>query len=432
MADSSGMMNRRRVVVTGLGAVSPLGNDAASTWRGFAAGVCGVGNITRFDTAAVPAKIAAEVKNFDPAEYISRKEARRLSRFILYALASARQAQADAALDMAVEDPTRIGVEIGSALGGLPIIEAQSVTLHQKGYRRINPTLIPATLVNMAASFSSIDLHVLGPVSAPVAACATGIVAIGQAMRRIQWGEADVMFAGAADSAITPIAVLGFHRLGALTARNDTPERAITPFDAKRDGTVLGEGAAVLVLESLSHAQTRGAKILAEVTGYATTADAFHVAAPAPDADGATRAIVGAMRDADISPAEIGYIAAHGTGTPLNDAAETRAIKRACGDAAANIPISSQKSMVGHTLGAAGALASLAAVQVLQTGTIPPTIGLHTPDPDCDLDYVPNVARQGDVQYAMANAFGFGGQNAVIIFKKWQPPDSFEKQEKIE
>ncbi len=419
MAENNGTMNRRRVVVTGLGAISPLGNDAASTWRGFAAGVCGIERITRFDTAEFPTKIAAEVRNFDPTEYISRKESRRLSRFILYALASARQALANAGLKMTAEDATRIGVEIGSALGGLPVIETQSVTLHEKGYRRINPTLIPATLANMAASFCSIDLHVLGPVSAPVGACASGIIAIGQAMRRIQWGEADVMFAGAADSAITPIAVLGFHRLGALTARNDTPERAITPFDASRDGTVLGEGAAVLVLESLAHAQARGAKILAEVAGYATTSDAFHVAAPDPSADGATRAMVNALRDADISPAEIGYIAAHGTGTPLNDVAETLAIKRAFGDAAAGIPVSSQKSMVGHTLGAAGALASLAVVNVLQKGVIPPTIGLENPDPDCDLDYVPNVARRGDVRVAMANAFGFGGQNASVIFKKW-------------
>ncbi len=418
MAENDGVP-RRRVVVTGLGAISPLGNDAAATWRGFAAGVCGVERITRFDTADVPAKIAAEVKNFDPTEIVSRKEARRLSRFILYALASARQALADAALDMAAEDPTRIGVEIGSALGGLPLIETQSVTLHEKGYRRINPTLIPATLANMAASYVSIDLHALGAVSAPAAACASGIIAIGQAMRRIQWGETDVMFAGAADSAITPIAVLGFYRLGALTARNDTPERAITPFDADRDGTVLGEGAAVLVLESLAHARARGAKILAEVVGYATTADAFHTAAPDPTADGATRAMVGALRDAGMTPAEIGYIAAHGTGTPLNDAAETRAIKRAFGAAAARIPVSSQKSMVGHTLGAAGALASLAAVNVLQTGIIPPTIGLHTPDPACDLDYVPNVARRAAVSAVMANAFGFGGQNASIIFKKW-------------
>jgi len=409
----------QRVVVTGMGAVSPLGNDVPSTWDGLVRGVCGVDAITHFDTADFPTKIAAEVKNFDPTHYTSKKNARRLSHFILMALASAKQAADDAALDTAMEDPTRVGAEIGSALGGLPTIETQSVILHRDGYRKLNPTLIPSTLVNMAACFSGINFNILGPTSAPVAACATGIVAIGEAARRIMLGDVDVMFAGAADSAINPLAVLGFHRLGALTARNDTPERAITPFDASRDGTVLGEGAAVLILESLAHAQARGARILAEVVGYAITADAYHISAPAPDAMGATRCMQNAIRSAGISPADVGYIAAHGTGTPLNDSSETTAIKKVFGAAAQNVLISSQKSMLGHTLGAAGALASVAVIKTLEIGIVSPTIGLETPDPACDLDYVPNVARRADVRFGMANAFGFGGQNASIIFKKW-------------
>ncbi len=412
-------MKMQRVVVTGMGAVSPLGNDVPATWDGLVRGRCGVGYISQFDTTDFPTKIAAEVRDFDPTRYTGRKNTRRMSRFILMALASAVQAADDAALDMAAEDPTRVGVEIGSALGGLPTIEAQSVILHRDGYRKLNPTLIPSTLVNMGACFTGINFNILGPTSSPVAACATGIVAIGEAARRIMLGDVDMMFAGAADSTINPLAVLGFQRLGALTARNDTPERAITPFDASRDGTVLGEGAAVLILESLAHAQARGARILAEVVGYAITADAFHISAPAPDATGATRVMQNAIRSAGISPADVGYIAAHGTGTPLNDTSESAAIKKALGAAAGKVLVSSQKSMMGHTLGAAGALASVAVIKTLETGIVTPTIGLETPDPACDLDYVPNVARRADVRFGMANAFGFGGQNASIIFKKW-------------
>ncbi len=410
---------QKRVVVTGIGAVTPVGNDAPTTWQNLIDGVCGVDRITQFDVAELPTKIAAEVKNFDPTEYMSRKDARRLSRFVHFALTSAKQAATDATLDFSVEDPTRIGVEIGSALGGVPIIESQSVVLHTKGFRRINPILIPASLSNMGACFTSIEMNILGPVNTPVAACATGIVSVGEAMRRIIWGDADVIFAGGADSTVNPLAVMGFHRLGALTARNDTPHRALTPFDAERDGTVIGEGAAVLVLESLEHAQNRGARILAEVTSYALTADAYHVAAPLMSGDGAARAMSGALKSASLSPQQIDFVVAHATGTPLNDAAETTALKTAFGDRAYDIPISGIKGMTGHMMGAAGAVSCLTAVKAIETGVVPPTVGLETPDPDCDLDYVPKLARRVNVRVAMANAFGFGGQNASIIFRKW-------------
>jgi len=410
---------RKRVVITGMGAVTPLGNDLASTWQGLRDGVCGVERITAFDELDLPVKIAATVKGFDPDPYMSRKDSRRLAKFIQYGLASARQAVEAAGLDLAAEDPTRIGAEMSSALGGLPIIEEQSVVLHTKGYKRLNPTLIPATLINMAACFLSIDMHILGPVSAPVAACATGIAAVGEAMRRIVWGDADVMLAGAAESAVNPLALAGFSRLGALTRRDDTPKQAITPFDAGRDGTVIGEGAAVLVLESLEHAQARGAAILAEVVGYALSADAYHIAAPAPEGTGAARVMNGALQDANLQPAQISYIVAHGTGTPLNDASETQAVKATFGEAAYDIPLSSIKSMTGHMLGAAGALSVVAMVEAMRHSLLPPTIGLTHPDPDCDLDYVPTQVRPAQVEYAMANAFGFGGQNAGIVLKKW-------------
>lgn len=411
--------NRTRVVVTGMGAVTPLGNDLSSTWAGLVAGRCGVERITAFNPADLPVKIAGEVKNFDPTVYMDKKEARRLGSFIQYAVAAAHQAVGQAGLNLAQEDPTRIGLEISSALGGLTTIEDQSVLLSQQGYKRVHPTLIPATLINMASCFIGIDLNIQGPAHSSVTACATGISSLGEAMRRIVWGDAEVMLAGATESAITPLAFAGFSRLGALSARNNTPHRAITPFDLHRDGTVLGEGAAVMVLESLAHAQARGAIILAEVAGYAMTSDAYHLAAPEPDGKGATRVMVNALRDARLTAGQIDYITAHGTGTPLNDTAETKALKAAFGEQAYGIPVSALKSMTGHMLGAAGALSAVAIVQAMGAGIVPPTIGIETPDPDCDLDYVPDRARAKAVTYGMANAFGFGGQNACIIFKKW-------------
>lgn len=411
--------DRTRVVVTGMGVVTPLGNDLSSTWAGLVAGRCGIERISAFNTADLPVKIAGEVKDFDPTLYMDKKEARRLGSFIQYATAATYQAIEQAGLNPAHEDPTRVGLEMSSALGGLTTIEEQSVLLARQGYKRVHPTLIPATLINMVPCFIGIDLHIQGPTHSSVTACATGITSLGEAMRRIVWGDAEVMLAGATESAITPLAIAGFSRLGALSARNDTPHRAITPFDLHRDGTVLGEGAAVMVLESLAHAQARGAAILAEVVGYAITADAYHIAAPEPDGKGAARVMANALRDAHLQAGQIDYIAAHGTGTPLNDAAETRAIKAVFGEPAYRIPVSALKSMTGHMLGGAGALSAVAIVQAMIEGIIPPTTGLETPDPDCDLDYVPAQARVQAVTYGMANAFGFGGQNASIIFKKW-------------
>ena len=411
--------HRKRVVVTGLGAITPIGNDMPTTWANMMNGVSGVERITSFDTADIPVKIAGSVKDFDPTAYMSRKDARRLGPFIQYAVATAHQAVWDAGLDMSEEDPTRVGLEVSTALGGMPVVEEQSVVLKERGYKSVNPTLIPASLINMAACFVSIDLNVQGPIHSSVSACATGITSIGEAMRRIIWGEVDVMLAGATESTVMPLAVAGFARLGALSTRNETPQRAITPFDASRDGTVIGEGGAMLVLESLEHAQARGAKILAEVVGYALTGDAHHIAAPAPDGSGATRAMRNALSDAHLDPAEVDYIVAHGTGTPLNDASETKAIKAVYNEDAYDIPISSIKSMTGHMLGAAGAVSAVTIVKAMHEGQVPPTIGLLEPDPDCDLDYVPNEARPLTVDVAMANAFGFGGQNGSIVFKKW-------------
>lgn len=418
--NGNGQFNRSRVVVTGAGAVTPLGNDLDSTWDNMMDGVCGVETITKFDVEDMPVKIAGAVKDFDPSPYLSRKDARRLGPFIQYAMATAKQAVAQSGLDLSQEDPTRIGLEVSSALGGLTTIEEQSVLLAEKGYKSVNPTLIPATLINMAACFIGIDLNLQGPTNSAVSACATGLTSIGEAMRRIVWGEVDVMLAGATESTITPLAVVGFARLGALSTRNNTPHRAITPFDASRDGTVIGEGAGMVVLESLEHAQARGANILAEVVGYAMTGDAHHIAAPAPDGRGASRAMGNALKDAGLAGSEIDYIAAHGTGTPLNDASETKAVKAVFGETAYDTPISSIKSMTGHMLGAAGAASAVVIMKAIQAGKIPPTIGLLEPDPACDLDYVPNEAREADVTYAMANAFGFGGQNASVIFKKWE------------
>lgn len=411
--------DKTRVVVTGMGAVTPLGNDLPSTWAGLVAGRCGVERITAFNPADLPVKIAGEVKNFDPTLYMDKKEARRLGSFIQYATAATYQAIEQAGLNLADEDPARVGLEMSSALGGLTTIEEQSVLLAQQGYKRVHPTLIPATLINMVPCFIGIDLHIQGPTHSSVTACATGISSLGEAMRRIVWGDAEVMLAGATESAITPLAFAGFSRLGALSARNDTPHQAITPFDLHRDGTVLGEGAAVMVLESLAHAQARSATILAEIVGYATNADAYHLAAPEPDGKGAARVMVNALRDAGLQAGQIDYIVAHGTGTPLNDTAETRAIKAVFGQQAYRIPVSALKSMTGHMLGGAGALSAVAIVQAMIKGIIPPTTGLETPDPDCDLDYVPAQARAQAVTYGMTNAFGFGGQNASIIFKKW-------------
>ncbi|MFQ5614213.1 MAG: beta-ketoacyl-ACP synthase II [Anaerolineae bacterium] len=411
---------RPRVVITGMGAISSLGNNLASTWQGLVEGRCGVGPITAFDASRYLTRIAAEVKDFDARDYMDRRDARRTSAFIHYALAAAREALAAADLDLDREDKTRVGLEIGSALGGVQVTEEGRLLLEQRGPRAINPTLLPAVLINMAPCYLAIHFGIQGPASSTVTACTTGISAIGEAMRRVAWGDADVMIAGGSESIITPLAIASFSRLGALSTRNDTPERAITPFDAERDGTVLGEGAAVVVLESLDHALGRGAKILAEVVGYALTVDAYHLAKPDPGGLAAARAMTQALREAGLTAASLDYIAAHGTGTILNDAAETTALKAALGQRAYHIPVSSVKSMTGHMLGASGAMSVVSIVQAMQTGWLPPTAGYERPDPACDLDYVPNQARKLDVSVGMANSSGFGGQNASLVLKRWE------------
>lgn len=409
-----------RVVITGMGAITPLGLSVDDFWQGVTAGKSGVGPITQFDASGHVVRIAAEVKGFDPLDYLDRREARRMARFTQFAMAATRQAMDDAGLDMAKEDPRRVGLEIGSAVGGMSIIEEQAQLLQRRGPRRVKPTFVPTVLANMAPCHIAILLGIKGPTNAPVAACTTGIIAIGEAMRRLQRGDVEGMIAGGTEWATTPLGVAAFGRIGALSRRNDEPERACRPFDAERDGTVMGEGAAIVVLETLEHARRRGAEILAEVIGYGLSEDAYHIAAPDPTGDGAAWAMSLALEDAGMTPGEVSYICPHGTGTLLNDISETKAIKTAFGEDAYRIPISSIKSMVGHMLGAAGGISVIATVKAIQDSLVPPTINLETPDPECDLDYVPSVARTVQVDAAMANALGFGGQNASLLVRRFE------------
>jgi 3-oxoacyl-[acyl-carrier-protein] synthase II len=421
--EGDSMVNSRgkdsRVVITGMGAITPIGLNVADFWQGITAGQSGVRSITQFDASQHPTQIAASVEGFDLTGYVDQREAKRMARFTHFALAATQQALQDAELDLTKEDRTRVGLEIGSAIGGIDVIEEQSLRLREGGPRRINPIFVPSVIINIASCHIAVLLGIKGPANAPVAACATGAVAIGEATRRLQRGDVDVMIAGGTESAMTPLAVVAFSRLGALSTRNDEPERACRPFDADRDGTVMGEGAAIVVLETLEHALRRGAPIQAEVVGYGFTGDAYHIVAPDPEGDGAARAMSLALADAGLSPAEIGYICAHGTGTVLNDPSETAAIKTTFGELAYRVPISANKSMIGHMFGGAGSISVITAVKVIQEGVIPPTINLDNPDPECDLDYVPNVARQATVDAAIANAFGVGGQNAVVAVQRF-------------
>ncbi len=406
-----------RVVITGMGAVTPLGTEVDTYWEGVLAGESGVDYITLFDTSDCPGKIAAEVKDFDPMDYMDAREARRTSRFIQFATISARKALEDAELDLSKEDPTRVGLEIGSAAGGIGIVEEQACVLRERGARRIQPTVVPSVLISMAPCQMAISLGIKGPASSPVAACATGVVAVGEAMRRLQRGDVDVMVAGASESIASPLTVTALARLGALSPNDEDPAGACRPFDLNRDGFVLGEGAAVVVMETLKHALNRGARILGEVLGYGFTTDAYHLAAPDPTGNGAARAMDLAIKDSKLAPTDIDHIISHGTGTKLNDVAETKAIRTVFGEAAYKIPINSIKSMIGHLLGAAGAISFVTALKTIQDNIIPPTINLHNPDPECDLDYVPLVARLKQIDTVLVNALGLGGQNAALVVR---------------
>jgi 3-oxoacyl-[acyl-carrier-protein] synthase II len=402
-----------------MGMVSPLGLDVASSWEGISNGRNGIQRITQFDPTGYKCQMAGEVKGFDPLTFFGRKEARRMSRQTQFAMAAAAQAVADSGLELATENRQRIGVLVGSGMSALqPVIESLAV-LEEKGPDRINPFLIPIMLPDTPGAAISIAYGLYGPNFTLATACATGNDSIGQASRMIQWGMQDVMIAGATEAAIIPITVAGFGAMTALSTRNDAPEVASRPFDLGRDGFVPGEGAAILVLEALERAQARGAHIYGEILGYGMTSDAYHVSAPADDGAGAVQAMHLALAEAGLDPADVDYINAHGTSTPLNDRVETLAVKKALGDAAYKTPMSSTKSMTGHLLGATGALEAVICLKSIETGVIPPTINYETPDPDCDLDYVPNVPRQTAVHVTMSNAFGFGGHNSVLIMGKY-------------
>ena len=411
-------MTKRRVVVTGLGVVSPLGIGTEPTWQGLIEGRSGIGRITKFDASDYPAQIAGEVHGFDPGAWIDKKEVKKSDTFIHYAVAAAQMAANDAGFESAKEDPDRVGVVIGSGIGGLPLIEEMHKKLIERGPSRISPFFIPGLIVNLAAGHISIRFGARGPSSAPATACATGAHAIGDAAKIIRHDEADVMFAGGSEAVITSLAVGGFSAMRALSTRNDEPQRASRPWDLERDGFVMGEGAGVLILEEREHAIARGAKIYCEITGYGMTSDAFHITSPAEDGGGMARVMVRALKDAGLQPTDIGYINAHGTSTPVGDKTETIAIKTVFGDYAYKLPVSSTKSMTGHLLGAAGGLESAIAALVVERGILPPTINYENPDPECDLDYVPNTAREKKVRHVLSNSFGFGGTNATLIFSK--------------
>jgi len=408
-----------RVVVTGTGAVCPLGLDANATWEALTKGRSGIDHITLFDASALETKIAGEVKGFEPLDYISRKDARHMDRFAQLAVAASRQAieQADLKIDAINKDD--IGTMIGSGIGGLTTLFKQTKILLDEGADRVNPFLIPMLMPNTAAAQVSIVLGVKGPNLCTTSACSSGSDAIGSAYETIKRGDAKVMITGGSETIINPIGVSAFNAMKAISTRNDEPQLASRPFDAERDGFVIGEGAGILILENLAFAQERGVKILAEMTAYGASADAYHITAPLESGEGAALAVQRALDKAGIKANEIDYINAHGTSTPLNDKMETKAIKTVFGDYAYNIPISSTKSMMGHLLGGAGAVEAAICIMVIRNGIIPPTINLTHPDPECDLDYVPNVARQAKVTTAMSNSFGFGGHNSVLVFREY-------------
>lgn len=408
-----------RVFVTGMGAITPIGNDVPTFWKNLTDGVSGAGNITAFDASDFPVRIACEVKDFDAGQWMDRKMARRTARVTQFALAAARQALDDADLTVSTDNRDNIGVVIATGGGGIALMEEGTHILIEKGPRSVSPFLLPSIMPNAVSCLVSIETGARGPVLTSTLACASGNYAMIEGYHLLQRGEADVIIAGGTESANTPLTFASLARMGALSGRNDDPTHASRPFDADRDGFVYGEGAAVMILETEEHARARGAKIYAEVLGGRLTGDAYHITAPDPGGDGAVRAMRGAMRSTGLQPTDVDVIYAHGTSTPLNDVTETQAIKRALGDHAYKVPVTATKSMLGHTLGAAGAMAALAATLTLQEGVIPPTINHERPDPECDLDYVPNRARRAEVNVALVNAFGFGGQNVVLAMKRY-------------
>jgi 3-oxoacyl-[acyl-carrier-protein] synthase II len=411
---------KRRVVVTGLGALTPLGNSVEESWEGAIAGKSGIGPITKFDSAPFKTRIAGEIKNFDPLQFVDKQEVRRYDDFILYAIAASEMAMRDAKLTISPEISSRAGVIIGAGFGGISTVHSEIQTLIKSGPRKISPFAIPAIIANLASGHVSIRFGAKGPINCAVTACAAGTSAIGDAYKTIAYGDADVMITGGVEAAISPLAVGGFCAMRALSVRNDEPQKASRPFDKDRDGFVIGEGCGIIILEELSFALKRGARIYAEVAGYGCTSDAFHMAAPPPGHEGAARSMQVAIQGAGLQPTDIDYINAHGTSTPLNDLYETQAIKSLFGDHTKKLMVSSTKSMTGHMLGATGGVEAIFAIKALQQGIIPPTINLDNPDPECDLDYVPKVARHKEISVAMSNTFGFGGVNAVLVLKKYR------------
>ena len=411
-------MTRRRVVVTGLGIVCPIGNTVQQAWDSALAGKSGITRITRFDASRLSSQIAGEVKEFDVAPYLSSKEARRMDLFIHYGMAAGLQAWRDAGVQVTPENGERVGVNFGSGIGGIPLIEAMHDELKQNGPRRISPFFIPGSIINMIAGLLSIEVGAKGPNLAMVTACTTSTHCIGEAGKSIRYGEADVMIAGGAEAVITELAVGGFASARALSTRNHDPATASRPWDKERDGFVLGEGAGAVVLEEYEHARARGARIYCELAGYGVSADAFHMTAPSEDGDGAFRCMRNALKDANLETSAVDYINAHGTSTPLGDVAETRAVKRLLGARAGKVAVNSTKSMTGHLLGAAGGVEAVFSALALRDQVSPPTINLRTPDPECDLDYVANAARKMPIRVALSNSFGFGGTNGTLVFAR--------------
>ena len=409
----------KRVVVTGLGAITPLGNNLTEYWSGLLSGRNGIAPITLFDASRHDSRIAGEVKNFDPHDYLDRKEAKRMDRFAQFAIAASKQALVDANFTINDLNAEQVGVIIGTGIGGLKVLEDQQEIYLNRGPDRCSPFMIPMMIANMAAGLTAIQTGAKGPNNCTVTACAAGSNAVGDAFRLVQRGYAQAMICGGTEAAVTPLSFAGFAAARALSTRNEEPTKACRPFDVDRNGFVMGEGSGILLLEELDHALSRGAKIYAEMIGYGMTCDAYHMTSPVPGGDGATRAIRLAMKDAGISPEQVSYINAHGTSTQANDSTETAAIKKALGDSAYKVAISSTKSMTGHLLGGSGGIEAVATVMAVANDHIPPTINLDNPDPLCDLDYVPHISRQATVEVALSNSFGFGGHNVTIAFRKY-------------